>query len=511
MFQRHTLNPVLGLVTALGITALGACSAATGARSPSNTPRAADRALAHVIDSITAAPPMQHTAWGIEVLDQQTGEALYRKNSSTHFIPASNTKLVVTTVAMGTLGPDFRYRTPITAANISADGTTAAVLIEGSGDPTFSARFWRRPFAAAEAFADSIYTRGIRRIDGALIIDASRFRDAQINGTWEVGDLPGGSAPPVAAFAMEESMHRVVVSAGASAGAPVTASAPGWPLRAVDAQPVSTSGVTTDSLYATSVLRVDYLSRRDSIRFYGRMAALRADTGSYAVTDAAMYAGRAVAAALEARGVSIRDGVVVATDAAQLARARAAAGATAMPASVATMVSPPLSDIVRAVLHVSQNWIAETLLKTLGTPIGTWTTGLAAERRYLTTLAGLDSLDFNLRDASGLSAQNLLTPHAIVRILEHARTSAWGPAFVSALAAPGEVGTLENRLKEFQGRLRGKTGTISNVATLSGFITTNNGRPVTFVIMTNGTGLSSAIVRRATDDIVRAIARAKEP
>jgi D-alanyl-D-alanine carboxypeptidase/D-alanyl-D-alanine-endopeptidase (penicillin-binding protein 4) len=107
-----------------------------------------------------------------------------------------------------------------------------------------------------------------------------------------------------------------------------------------------------------------------------------------------------------------------------------------------------------------------------------------------------------------MAAQNLLSPRAIVKILEHDRTAPWGALYAAALAAPGEPGTLDTRLKEYQGRLRGKTGTISNVATLSGYLVTDNGRPVTFSIMTNGTGLSSAVVRRSADDIVRTIARA---
>jgi serine-type D-Ala-D-Ala carboxypeptidase/endopeptidase (penicillin-binding protein 4) len=121
---------------------------------------------------------------------------------------------------------------------------------------------------------------------------------------------------------------------------------------------------------------------------------------------------------------------------------------------------------------------------------------------------GLDSLDFNLRDASGMAPQNLLSPHAIIRMLEHTRSASWGALYRAALAAPGEPGTLNNRLTEYTGRLRGKTGTISNVSTLSGFLVTDQGREVTFSIMTNGTGLSSATVRRSMDEIVRTIARA---
>jgi D-alanyl-D-alanine carboxypeptidase/D-alanyl-D-alanine-endopeptidase (penicillin-binding protein 4) len=487
---------------------LAGCASANTQPSPASTIIAA-RGLAETIDSIADAPPMQHTTWGIEVVDQQTGRILYQRNGDRHYIPASNTKLVVTTVAMGMLGPDYRYRTPVLAGTISGTGVVNGLVITGTGDPTFSARFWGTPYAAAIAFADSIYAAGVRRINGPLVIDASRFTDAPINGTWEVGDLPGGSAPPVGAFAMEEGLFRVVLSPGPAAGATVTASLPSWPsYNVVESQPMSTVRVHTDTAGARGTLDVDYLARRDSIYFSGRVPLGRPDTGTYSITDPPLYAARAIAAALDAKGVNILGGVRIARDSASASEARNALGPSIH--TIATMTSPPLSDIVSAILHPSQNWIAEMLLKTLGAEKGTtgsWRSGLAVERTYLTKTIGLDSLDFNLRDASGMAPQNLLSPRAIVRILEHARTAPWGAQYVAALAAPGEPGTLNARLKEYQGRLRGKTGTISNVATLSGYLVTDNGRPVTFSIMTNGTGLGSATVRRPADEIVRVIAR----
>ena len=115
---------------------------------------------------------------------------------------------------------------------------------------------------------------------------------------------------------------------------------------------------------------------------------------------------------------------------------------------------------------------------------------------------------FNLRDASGLSAQNLLTPAAIVQLLEHARSAPWSAQFRAALAAPGmEESTLEERLLPLQGRLFAKTGTISNVNALSGYLVTDSGRELVFSILTNGTGLPSSRVRAAMDSVLTTIAR----
>src|SRR5690606_3205118 len=132
----------------------------------------------------------------------------------------------------------------------------------------------------------------------------------------------------------------------------------------------------------------------------------------------------------------------------------------------------------------SQNWIAEQVLKTLGHVYrgsGGWDTGLDVEREYLVGTAGLDSMSFSLRDGSGLSAQNLLAPEAIVRLLAHARAQPWADAYRSAMAQPGLAGsTLSSRLDALEGRMFAKTGTIANVNGLSGYLVADNGRELLF-------------------------------
>jgi serine-type D-Ala-D-Ala carboxypeptidase/endopeptidase (penicillin-binding protein 4) len=106
-----------------------------------------------------------------------------------------------------------------------------------------------------------------------------------------------------------------------------------------------------------------------------------------------------------------------------------------------------------------------------------------------------------------MSAQNLLTPAATVALLAHARSQPWGAAFRSALPQPGLAGsTLSGRLQGLEGRVFAKTGTISNVNTLSGYFLTADGRDILFSVLSNGSGQPAATVRTAIDDVVRAMA-----
>jgi D-alanyl-D-alanine carboxypeptidase/D-alanyl-D-alanine-endopeptidase (penicillin-binding protein 4) len=107
-----------------------------------------------------------------------------------------------------------------------------------------------------------------------------------------------------------------------------------------------------------------------------------------------------------------------------------------------------------------------------------------------------------------LSAQNLVSPHAFVLLLEHARRSAWGTLYRTALPAPGMAGsTLSRRLSGLESRIAAKTGSIANVNSLSGYLRTDDGRDLTFSIITNATGRPASEVRAGMDALVRAIAR----
>jgi D-alanyl-D-alanine carboxypeptidase/D-alanyl-D-alanine-endopeptidase (penicillin-binding protein 4) len=462
--------------------------------------------LAAIIDSVVSSEPLDRTQWGIAVRDARSGEWLVRLNAARHFVPASNTKLVVTTVAMGELGPDYRFETPVFVHASPGDSVAAELVIIGRGDPTFSERFHASDFAVSDSIAETVAAHGIRRI-GDIIVDATFFGDRMINGTWEVGDLPAAYAPPIDAFAIGEATVQLVIAGGTRAGEPGRAETIGpaglQHLRA---------SVVTDTAGARGSARVDFLARSHGVVLDASVGAGSSDTTRIAVTDPAAFAARAVEAALRARGIRVDGTVRVVRDSVDAARLRERLHADFR--RIAAPASPPLTEIVAAILRPSQNWIAEMLLKTLGAErrgSGGWNTGLDVERRYLIDVARVDSTSFSLRDASGLSPQNLLAPEAIVALLQHARTSPWAQAYHDALPEPGmEDGTLESRLLELRGRLRAKTGSITNVNTLSGYLTTADGRELIFSIMTNASGAPAAAVRRGMDRIVQAVATGRE-
>jgi D-alanyl-D-alanine carboxypeptidase/D-alanyl-D-alanine-endopeptidase (penicillin-binding protein 4) len=499
---------------------VGACATAPRLAAPAPTAGS----VAAVVAAVTTQPPLERTHWGVAVYDPASRRLLYSLNPEQHFIPASNTKLVVTAVALGVLGPEYRYRTELYAVDSAlkaaegrgrgeraATGTAVeGLVLVARGDPTLSRRFHPEGPTPLESLADSVAAAGIRRVSGEVVIDASYFEYQPVHPAWEVGDLVWGYGAPTDAFAVEEATFRVVVEPGAVAGEPalVTTLAPPGAVAVRAAVITDTAG----SARRTTARRL-YLS--DLIEITGTVPlGARPDTIHLAAPHPAELAAREFVAMLAARGVRVEGGVRVVRDTLEAAALRGegvpggAAGSGAL-RPIATWRSAPLAEIVAAILKPSQNWIAEQLLKTLGAERGArgnWREGLGVEREYLHDVVGIDSTAVWLSDGSGLSAQNLLTPQAIIQLLDHARGQPWGTVYLQAMAQPGESGTLERRLTEFKGRLFAKTGSVTHVNTLSGYLYADDGRELLFSIMTNATGWPAAEVRRAMDRVVRAVA-----
>jgi serine-type D-Ala-D-Ala carboxypeptidase/endopeptidase (penicillin-binding protein 4) len=492
-------RPALLVCTSITAIGLGGCGPVLAPGVPA--PPAVQR-LAAVVDSILATPPFDRAHWGILVHDPATGRPVYALNGDRNFVPASNMKLVTAAVALAELGEEYRYRTTVSATGaVSGDSVADALVVRGVGDPTLSARFHGTRFAALDSLADSVAVSGIRRFREGVVVDASWQADAPLPIAWFLGNLPSSVAAATAAFGIEEGTLAVVLHPGSAPGAPVRAELlPGSGVGDVAIE-VTTGPAAGERRIATA--------RRlpgDTLTITGALPlGAPPDTLVLAAPDPARIAAYALDGALRARGIALGAPPTVAP------------AGSPMPADHAlhatplfTWTSPPLAEIVPAFMRPSQNWISEQLVKTLGAErggAGSWAAGLDVQGRYLEQRLGLDPASFFLRDGSGLSNQNLLTPAGIVALLEHARAEPWYDVFAAALPRPGQAGgTLSGRLIGLEERVAAKTGTVTHVNGLSGYVRTSTGRDLSFSILTNVTGAAAAPVREAMDRIVREIA-----
>jgi D-alanyl-D-alanine carboxypeptidase/D-alanyl-D-alanine-endopeptidase (penicillin-binding protein 4) len=446
------------------------------------------------IDALLADPVLTHGYWGIVVRSLRTDETLYELNARKLLMPASNMKIVTLAAAAERLGWDYSYETKLLAAGGIAGGRLDGdLIVVGSGDPSVT-----DPETAARLFdtwAERLTAMGVRSIGGRVIGDDNVFDDEGLGFGWSWDDLPDDYAAGVSALQFNENAVRVTVGPGPSVGDSASI---------VVAPPHS--DLVIDSLLSTSA--ADAPSRIDAHRLPGSARlTLRGSVplGSAPITrvvsvdNTTLFFATALRSALIARGIDVRGAPVDIDDVPD-------APASADAAVVATHRSPPLSLLAVRLMKASQNLYAETLLKTIGRMSGspTFGGGRAAVQAALQPW-GVGAGDLIDRDGSGLSRYNFVTPAALVTILTHiARDETRRGPFEAALPIAGRDGTLSTRMKgtPAEGNARAKTGSMTNVRALSGYVTSADGEPLVLSIIANNFETAPETITKTADAIV---------
>jgi serine-type D-Ala-D-Ala carboxypeptidase/endopeptidase (penicillin-binding protein 4) len=158
---------------------------------------------------------------------------------------------------------------------------------------------------------------------------------------------------------------------------------------------------------------------------------------------------------------------------------------------------------------ISQNLHAEVLLRTSARQIGRWNDSedLAKFPQTFYAKAGIGPEDVVQTDGSGLSRHDLVTPRALVTLLEYAQKQPWFADYYGSLPIAGVDGTLNGRMKDstITGRIHAKTGTVEHVRTLSGFAETTGGRKLVFSFMSNNEDVKNHEVHDAIDALCEAM------
>jgi D-alanyl-D-alanine carboxypeptidase/D-alanyl-D-alanine-endopeptidase (penicillin-binding protein 4) len=167
--------------------------------------------------------------------------------------------------------------------------------------------------------------------------------------------------------------------------------------------------------------------------------------------------------------------------------------------------SPPLRDILKYFLKPSQNQIGEALLKTIGlekTGIGSADAGAEVVSTQIREWE-VDSTEFVVYDGSGLSRHDLVTPRAIVKVLLAMQKDTAFDAYYAAFPIAGVDGTIRSRMKgtRAENNLRGKTGTIEFVRSLSGYVSASNGPTIVFSFLANNFTTPVSEITRIQDAV----------
>lgn len=489
------------------------------------------KAMPERIADALSAPDLARGFWGIEVTSLATGEVLYSQNSDKLFTPASITKLFTTAAALALIGPDYKFRTTVeTTGTLDRYGRlNGDLVLVGHGDPNLSGRelpYELRtqraddPVQALEALADALVLKGVRYVDGDIVADDSYFAFERYGEGWSQDDLVWADGAPVSALTINDNVVFVNILPADRAGEKAFVSVkPFAEYYKVDNRVITTPAGTGRKFF------VNREPGSTVVTLWGNMPL--DDPGAneaLAIEDPAEFAAGLFRQLLEKRGITIYGRQRTRhTELATLSTFTATATAPSrggsesaarpfksdQPITLASYESKPLLEDVRVVNKVSQNLHAEILLRLLGRErgnAGTIEGGLEVLREFLTQ-AGISSDQYVFYDGSGLSRQNLATPHAIVQLLRYASAQPWGTSYKTTFPLSGVDGSLSERLNSprLQGRILGKTGSLGGVKTLSGYATTDAGQTVAFAILSNNFNLPSKRVTDAIDQIVQAI------
>jgi serine-type D-Ala-D-Ala carboxypeptidase/endopeptidase (penicillin-binding protein 4) len=461
------------------------------------------------INSVLLRPEFRRGQIGIKVVSLDSGKTLFETNGEKYFMPASNMKIFTVAAAMIKLTPNFRFVTSVYAgARPDASGTIKGDLtVYGRGDPSLAAAFNNGDyFKGFNDLADKIVQSGVKRVEGGLIGDESYFNDSAIPSGWEWDDLQWYYGAEVSALTSNDNSLDVTAKPGSSVGA----------IANVTLSPAVPGITLSDKVYTTGAgskrsLGVFRPLSDNNFDVFGNIpvgdSGTVANAGSVAVARPAQMFVALLRQALERKGVVITGAnrVVGAKDKAQLAVASSTPWV-----EITKLESPPFSVIAANTLKPSQNLYTELILRAMGESIdkapgkNSFQRGAGVVANFLREV-GIDSDAVLMADGSGLSRHNLITPNAVVQLYTYMSKSPYAAVWRDALPIGGVDGTLKGRLKDpaVMNNVHAKTGTLDQVSSLSGYLTTAGGEHLAFSILSND--IPSQTLRQNTLDEIALI------
>jgi D-alanyl-D-alanine carboxypeptidase/D-alanyl-D-alanine-endopeptidase (penicillin-binding protein 4) len=497
-------------------TTTAATNSNAATRSAVDAPRSLEE-LRSRIEQILRQPALDPGFFAVKIVSLDSGLDIFEQEANKFVRPASNMKLYTVATAFDRLTPDFHFITSVYAKEKPEEGKVKGdLIIYGRGDPSIAARFNDGDyFKGINDLADRIVAAGVKRVKGDLVGDESYFNGTALGSGWEWEDLTWSYGAPVSALNINDNALDLNVKPGDRVGAPVL----------VTTGPPAASFVTILNRATTSAR-----GSRSNLRIYRGLGANTIElSGTLPMGDAGFVGGLAIQDpalafvtmlrdALVKRGVRVegrvrtvnwRTGGSAVTTSDGSSSAAAAIGVL----EIASLQSPPFSVVAAHTLKPSQNQYTELILRTLGRTQATPATeggrtrddeeaGLEVVRTFLRQ-AGIGDSDVALNDGSGLSRNDLISANTTVQLLTFMTKHKYFEQFRDALPIAGVDGTLRTRMRgtPAEGNVRAKTGSLSSVASLSGYVTTAAGEHLVFSMMLNNYPDASALRRDSIDAI----------
>lgn len=439
-----------------------------------------ERAIAEILQK----PEHNQSYWGIAVQDLDNKQSQYQLNAKQLFVPASVSKLFTTAAALDTLGHNYRFQTSSYIQGIAPELKT--LVIRGGGDPSLSKEY-------LVEIGQLLKEQEITNIK-TVVIDDSLFTEPAINPTWEWSDLAFYYGVPVNSLILEENSTTLTLvpsTVGQSSQIAYDAN-----------QAIALSQWDINNQLITSNIGTKYQGTvtqtfgTNQLTITGQIPIdAEPDIWRLSIPNPAQYALEQLLFELAKQDITVEKSLITKTK----------FNYNEIITLLSKKSSPELSIIIQFANQNSKNIYAESLFHLLGT----FNPNQTSAEAIATTLIqlGIPENTVVMADGSGLSRHNLATPASLTMLLEAMANHPDAEIFKNSLAIAGEIGTLRRRFLDtpIAGNFYGKTGTLTNVVTLAGYLELAGDRTLALSILVNQSPHRATVTRQGIDAIVEEI------
>lgn len=406
---------------------------------------------------------------GVVIRQAKTGKVIYNRKGNYLFAPASVQKLLTATAALHYLGPSFSFKTKLFTSGKKTNGTLKGnLLVQFNGDPELTAD-------DLESLIEALKENGITKIKGKVFIDTSAYDSLYYPPGWVWDDLSYSYAAPLSAAIIDKNAFILRLTPNVKIGAPPTLSVD------IPNQTVHfTNHIKTTKTFNKECPVTIY---SDFNNHYMLSGCLNKNWGrqrrNVALRDPVPYISTLLIEDLKENNITYSGKI-------------SSHKTNKQYKLLAEHDSAPLRKILKDMLKKSDNLISDSLLKQIGHRYfhqpGSWSNGVKA----MTKILAETKIDFKgnlIDDGAGLSRYNLLSPYQLSELLQYVyHKPSLRRVLIQALPIAGIDGTLVERMisEAKDKRIRAKTGSMTGITSLAGYIYTKNLGVLTFAIMING-------------------------
>ncbi len=437
-----------------------------------------------------SSPFYKHASIGVSVREIGSSNLLANYLKDKSMVPASSLKLLTTLSAIEILGENFRYETKIAIdGSITSDSILNGNLyVIGNGDPTLGSQKMKDAISIQQMFDDikqALKNKGIKQIDGDIVIDESEFPSFPAAPSWQWNDLGNYYAAGTWSVNILDNEVSVYFSRSGKIGsrAIIEYKEPFIPGFELDSKVTIDSANTGDQVY---IYGFPDQHQRIATGTIPQGKGLFKVRGS--IPNPPMYFAYKLQRFLKENGYGSKSH--------RLSNSNDSKNRQIL----TSFLSPELKDIVKLANAESLNNYCESILRTIGLKkngMATPENGIKAIDQYLSQKK-IDTNGLHLEDGSGLSARNLITPDIMAIFLSKFDIKQH-KSILNIIPKAGQDGTVKNVLKGLPSQefVWLKSGSMNNIFSYSGYVKTSKGKWVSFCAILNGSSAGKTSINRS--------------